>query len=182
VRLDRCIPGVGRIARETGTPDHAVFKRINDALTHLAKVGNIRVLRGLRAGRVHPMELLELEASGRWRHPLPGSVEVRVYAMVAAPSGNIKLGITGNVVRRLNCLNSAHYERISLLCAVKGTPAEEQLLHVALGPYRIRGEWYRPEPPVLTAVERMRKERRVPILLRELQEADSLSPRHGVRS
>jgi len=59
LRIDRVFPGVGRIARASGTTIPAVHRRINRALQACYDNGRLDVLRVIRDGHVHPLAFLD---------------------------------------------------------------------------------------------------------------------------
>ncbi len=79
-----------------------------------------------------------------------------LYALQAGVDGPIKIGVTASPSARLRSLQTGHFERLYLLGVGSGTLGTEQEMHAALEPYRIRGEWFRPTPPVIEAVEAIR--------------------------
>lgn len=69
----------------------------------------------------------------------------KVY-LIAAASGQIKIGIAQNVRNRLRGLQNAHGDPLSLLVEFEGGREMEQRLHKALAAYRLKGEWFRRGP------------------------------------
>lgn len=54
-RLDRTFPGIGRLARATGTHKARTFDSINAMVSTLYETGRLDVLRRMRDGELHPM-------------------------------------------------------------------------------------------------------------------------------
>jgi hypothetical protein len=59
LRIDRVFPGVGRIAKASGTTIPAVLRKINRALDRCYDNGRLDVLRAIRDGHVHPLAFLD---------------------------------------------------------------------------------------------------------------------------
>jgi hypothetical protein len=72
-KIDRIIPGVGRIHRHVGCDDPEVRADVNSAITLLYRQANLAALRQLRGGAITPIELCEayrrgeLDRASTWR-------------------------------------------------------------------------------------------------------------------
>lgn len=76
-----------------------------------------------------------------------------IYAIQAGLTGPVKIGqTTGPVWRRLKTLQTANAEKLHGLAAWRALPGEEAFLHLAFDRYRLHGEWFRPEPDLLSLV------------------------------
>lgn len=73
-----------------------------------------------------------------------------VYFIQAGDAGPVKIGMAVSPANRLRDLQIAHYEDLTLRRLFEGHAAEEALLHVHFAHLHIRGEWYRPDPAILT--------------------------------
>lgn len=85
--------------------------------------------------------------------PLTGSV---VYFIQAISGGPIKIGFTRNLTTRLAALQNSHPERLIVVAAFPGGPAEEGELHHKFKAVRVNGEWYEPSSDLLAEIERRR--------------------------
>lgn len=85
--------------------------------------------------------------------PSNGSV---VYFIQAIDGGPIKIGFTRNLTTRLAALQNSHPERLIVVAAFPGGPAEEGELHHTFRAIRLKGEWYAPSSDLLTEIERRR--------------------------
>jgi integrase len=63
--IDRRFRPAGRILRASGTTDVRTFNAINVALTEVARLGRLDLLRALRDGLLHPLELYDAFRSSR---------------------------------------------------------------------------------------------------------------------
>lgn len=73
----------------------------------------------------------------------------RVYFFQSGESGPIKIGVTNNIRRRRDMIQTGAVERIVNLGSYAGDKAEETALHVRFAAHRIRGEWFRPADELL---------------------------------
>ena len=103
-----------------------------------------------------------LSAHQRWDHmpatPTHASAEYAeifgavMYALRLA-DGTIKIGITGNLHKRLMSYRAAVGENPDLLAIKQGTHADEQAIHRQLTDHVKHGrEWYHPHAEVLAIV------------------------------
>jgi hypothetical protein len=76
-----------------------------------------------------------------------------VYFIQAGAGGCIKIGIASNLQSRISCLQIGCPDMLVLLASVPGGAKEESFLHEHLRRHRVRGEWFKPAPEVLDAVE-----------------------------
>lgn len=74
-----------------------------------------------------------------------------VYLIQAGENGPVKIGFAAHVTIRLADLQSAHYEELRLLRTVSDAGRNvERWLHRQFREQRIRGEWFRFDPAMLT--------------------------------
>lgn len=66
-----------------------------------------------------------------------------IYFIQCGDNGPIKIGLSENVKKRLGALQAANPYQLHLLGVMDGDAAEERMLHVRFGLFRVRGEWYR---------------------------------------
>jgi hypothetical protein len=74
--------------------------------------------------------------------PPDGDASECLIYFVRAGDGPIKIGITNTIRSRLRVLQSGHYEELSLLLVIEGTPSQEALIHHRFSHLHIRGEWF----------------------------------------
>lgn len=86
-----------------------------------------------------------------------------VYA-ISDGEDRVKIGWSSNPIRRLAKISSDCPGNVSLLGLVEATRAQEAEAHALLNPWRVNGEWFRLEGPVLAFVQMLPKPRprRVP--------------------
>lgn len=114
--------------------------------------------RMLRDRLVHEDDALWNEI--RWGHRSAGQteeVEDRpsvVYFLRAG--GRIKVGRTSDLKGRMATLQTGSAYRISLMLSFSGGAVEEQILHRALKPWRLHGEWFRAAVPVMKLAKALR--------------------------
>jgi hypothetical protein len=73
-----------------------------------------------------------------------------VYFIRAGEGGPVKIGTAIDVRARFSTLQTGHYERLTLIRQVEGAEAQERWLHAQFDTLRIRGEWFRFDPAMLT--------------------------------
>jgi len=91
-RLDRTFPGVGRIARATGTNKARTFDAINAMLSALFETGRLDVLRRLRDAELHPMV-----AFSEWRET--GTIRAQTGTWVRAMVDWVEQAAVGSDAR-----------------------------------------------------------------------------------
>jgi hypothetical protein len=65
----------------------------------------------------------------------------------------VKIGVSGAPHLRIRVLRTASPDHLEFLGSVPGEAPEEAELHVKFAAYRIRGEWFRDDPFVLSTIE-----------------------------
>lgn len=73
-----------------------------------------------------------------------------VYFIRAGKDGPIKIGVATDPAARLRDLQTAHHETLHLERVVDGERCAELWLHEHFSEYRLRGEWFRFHPSMLT--------------------------------
>jgi hypothetical protein len=88
----------------------------------------------------------------------------QVKRAVSVPAGityfiragdSIKIGFASNLKRRLGGLQSSHHEPLEVLAAVSAADVDEYLTHQRFAHLRIRGEWFRSEPDLLSYIDQI---------------------------
>jgi hypothetical protein len=71
-----------------------------------------------------------------------------IYFVVSSCERYVKVGFASDVENRFAGLKTAHPEEIFLDAYFIATEATEKLLHKALKPHRVRGEWFHLTPEI----------------------------------
>lgn len=79
-----------------------------------------------------------------------------VYFIQAGQGGNIKIGISRNVMSRFSKMNTDAGEPIRTLLIIPGDESNERALHKELCAHRSHGEWFKPHGDVLAIIDRER--------------------------
>src|ERR1043166_2341981 len=74
-----------------------------------------------------------------------------VYFIRVGQDGPVKIGRANNPTQRLIDLQVSHYEELRLIRTVPGNKGVERWMQQRFAADRIRGEWYRFDPAMLTA-------------------------------
>jgi hypothetical protein len=72
------------------------------------------------------------------------------FIQAGSKSGPVKIGCSSNPERRLMTLQASHFEILRLIRTVPGSNQEEIAFHHHFKAYRIRKEWFRWHPDMLT--------------------------------
>jgi len=86
-------------------------------------------------------EILAMEVEAGIKH-------VWTYIIRAGESDMVKIGITTDAIGRLASLQTAHPEKLKIIRLIRGNG--ESALHHHFAKNRIRGEWFRFAPSMLT--------------------------------
>jgi hypothetical protein len=78
-----------------------------------------------------------------------------VYFIQAETGGPIKIGFAETLKRRLRTLQCATPDRLKVLASVDAPATAERTLHRLLRRWRLRGEWFKDEPPVKTVAAKV---------------------------
>jgi hypothetical protein len=76
-----------------------------------------------------------------------------IYFIQVGDAGPIKIGTSANPVGRLRNAQVNNHEQLRLLAVHRTHPHFERDLHQDFATDRIRGEWYRPVPGLIRAIE-----------------------------
>lgn len=68
----------------------------------------------------------------------------------------IKIGFTDNIKRRLAGLQTSSHTTLELIGSVSAGALDELSIHARFAHLRIRGEWFRAEPDLMTFIKRLR--------------------------
>lgn len=79
-----------------------------------------------------------------------------VYFVQARHLGLIKIGFSGNPQKRLRSLKTGSPDELSILKVIKGSPRLEAELHRRFVSDRVRGEWFKPSPALLSFIENLK--------------------------
>src|SRR5438046_422207 len=72
-----------------------------------------------------------------------------IYFIQAKPSGRIKIGFATNPRSRLRDIQCGNPEKLKLVGWLYGDRTKEHSLHWRFAEYKIKGEWFSPEPSLL---------------------------------
>jgi len=133
--LDRRFGPICRIERSSGTTDEHVFDALNIALTELYRLGRLDLLRAVRDGILHPLELYEAFRTSKLDQ-LPTAEDVRpLRAAIDAwlPTADIRPVTRANYERDLHRLvpEESTARIIDLPALLK---AEREACHAQKGP------------------------------------------------
>lgn len=78
------------------------------------------------------------------------------FIQKADGTGPIKIGTTKALEIRIKIFEAWCPDPMKLLHVAKGGFSEERALHIKLDKYRLHGEWFSPEPEVLSAIEEIK--------------------------
>ncbi len=79
-----------------------------------------------------------------------------IYFIQAGLGGPIKIGMAGDIAVRLETLQIAHHEVLTLLGVMPGYRPTEREVHRRFAVDHIRGEWYAPSNALLVFIAEMR--------------------------
>lgn len=103
-----------------------------------------------------------------------------VYFIQAGGGGPIKIGTASNLQRRVETLQCGCPEPLVVLATISGGRRDEALFHAALRPHRTRGEWFKPVPDVLRAIDEAKAGRYIHANGPESTAADHFSPLRNI--
>ncbi len=69
---------------------------------------------------------------------------------IQADDGPVKIGYTSNQKKRVANMRTSSHAELKLLSVIDGTRSLEAEMHSKFSGLRIRGEWFRPEEPLLS--------------------------------
>jgi hypothetical protein len=96
----------------------------------------------------------EFERPGRRRSADPRpAVPTFVYFLQRESGGAIKIGVAGDIKKRMSALQTAFPDRLRVLGTQSGGRDEETALHRRFAAHRLHGEWFAPAPELLAYIE-----------------------------
>lgn len=140
-----------------------------DTVCEILRINEVRLAALVREGalpRIRPIdgysgwmsaELLEsrfVKNPAEFAPPPPVYTPDRVYFVEML--GLIKIGFTGAMKHRLRQLQDASPFDVKLICHINGSYDLEAKLHATFSGLRVRGEWFRKEPPLLDYIENLK--------------------------
>lgn len=78
-----------------------------------------------------------------------------VYFVQMGRAGPIKIGYSTNPAARIASMQTSNARELVLIGSIPGDTAVERAIHRELSAYRLRGEWWRPEPAVMRYVRKL---------------------------
>jgi len=155
--------------RHLGMTEHAVVELIpapKPETWHVTVFGPGRISTSVRPVAVTGLaaELATCGVNGqpirwqkRWHRPMDANPHLRlggkVYA-IGAETGMVKIGTSIDMVDRLKNLRATSPCKLELLLIFDGGMLVERALHRKLKIHHDHGEWFRPDPAVLDALNR----------------------------
>lgn len=79
-----------------------------------------------------------------------------IYFIRNERTGNIKIGFSVDPDGRLQQLRTSHCDELRMLLSIPGEMSDERGLHRKFARFRVRGEWFRPEPEIMSEMDRLR--------------------------
>lgn len=78
--------------------------------------------------------------------------DTRLVYFISGENGNIKIGITQDIVKRMESLQCGSSAKLKLLAVARGGAKYEKELHERFSQARVRGEWFEPVPELLDLI------------------------------
>jgi len=91
----------------------------------------------------------------------PYVVYERGFALATASGSAIKIGVTGDLAKRLITLRAGHHEPLDVVAVLPADWTTERTVHGYFQASRVRGEWFRPTGDILEFI-RLLNESRAP--------------------
>lgn len=80
-----------------------------------------------------------------------------IYFIKSSNNHEVKIGFTsGDVAKRMSTLQTSHPYKLELLATIPGDTKFESELHNTFQQHRLRGEWFKPHPDVMTYVSNIK--------------------------
>lgn len=76
---------------------------------------------------------------------------------IQSDGGEIKIGITNDISKRMGTLSVAHAKPLTLLATTTGGAVQEKAYHRMFKIHRLRGEWFSPAPEITAEIRRLNK-------------------------
>jgi hypothetical protein len=77
-----------------------------------------------------------------------------VYFLRAGADGPVKVGLATDPMARMQELQTGNHVALIMIGVIRGGADVERAIQRELVPYRIRGEWFRPEPLAMAVIGR----------------------------
>lgn len=101
-----------------------------------------------KAAEMQKQSAVEKRKETIFKNEYPGFV----YFIQGKSGGPIKIGYTTDLESRLKTLQTGFPDTLTILCSVHGKTNDETLYHQKFEKLWVRGEWYRPEEPLLSYI------------------------------
>ena len=76
-----------------------------------------------------------------------------IYFIRSTNNNVIKIGFTsGEISKRLKALQTSHPYQLELLATIPGDTNFEKSLHQQFEQYRLKGEWFKPHPEIISYI------------------------------
>ena len=73
-----------------------------------------------------------------------------IYFIQRGFDGPVKIGFSTDIKKRLSALQTSHDAKLRVIRAFDGSESDEASLHARFYKHRLQGEWFSPEPEILT--------------------------------
>lgn len=80
-----------------------------------------------------------------------------IYFIQAGKDGPIKVGLSGDPLKRVRQLQTGHPEELHILLAFPGSREDEKAIHKLLDPLCVGGEWFANHPALQKAIAQYRE-------------------------
>lgn len=95
-----------------------------------------------------------------WQHErIQQAAMERLVYFVGSESGPIKIGLASDPKARLASLQTAHYEKLTILALAGGGSDAEREYHVRFAEHRLNGEWFKRHDDILSEISRLNEDR-----------------------
>ena len=80
----------------------------------------------------------------------------QIYFIQIEDTGLIKIGVTGDLIGRLQSFKTLFPQKFKLLLTIKGNIKQEQQIHLKFKSLRQHGEWFYPDDQLLNFISSLR--------------------------
>lgn len=81
-----------------------------------------------------------------------------IYFIQGLCGGAIKIGYSQEPIKRLNQLQTGYPDTLTILMMIPGNKDLEQQLHEEFYEYKLKGEWFKPDPYLINKMKEMKKQ------------------------